>query len=117
MSGTVLVEPKYEISSNNSLLYPARSIAHVENNRLPIKIFNANDFPVKVFAGTCVGMAETVEEKELSQEEIGVAKSGESKIPYSTFSTEWLNEIDLSNCDIAPGERQRLLELLINGIQ
>ena len=45
-------------------------------------------------------MAETVEETELSQEKINVTTSGESKIPHSTFSTEWLNEIDLSNCDV-----------------
>ena len=65
LSGTVLVEPKYEVSSNNSSLYPARSIAHVENSRLPIKISNANNFPVKVFAGTCVGMAEIIDKKDL----------------------------------------------------
>ena len=31
LSGMVLVEPKYEISSNNSLLYPARSLLRITN--------------------------------------------------------------------------------------
>ena len=42
LSGRVLAEPKYEISSNNSLLYPARYIAHVECNRLPINMCGRN---------------------------------------------------------------------------
>ena len=36
--GTVLVEPKYEVSSHDSLLYPARTIANVDNSHIPVKV-------------------------------------------------------------------------------
>ena len=61
IKGTVVVEPKYEITSENSLLYPARCVASVNNGEIPIKLANPNMFPVKIFSGTCVGMAEAME--------------------------------------------------------
>ena len=51
LQGTVFVDVKYEISSNNSLLYPARPVTYVNDNHIPVKLFNANDFPVKIFEG------------------------------------------------------------------
>ena len=60
LSGTVFVEPKYEITSKNSSLYPARCVANIVDGEIPIKIANPNSFPVSVFAGTCVGMAESL---------------------------------------------------------
>ena len=65
IQGTVLIEPKYEIASNNSSLYPARCIANLKNGEIPIKIANPNIFPVKIFSGTCVEMAETVQKEDL----------------------------------------------------
>ena len=111
MQGTVLVEPKYEITSGDSLLYPARSIAYIDNNTIPIKIFNANNFPVKIFAGTCVGMAETVEETQLRCES-KEKDEGESELKHISLDN-WINDIDLSNCTISADEKQTLLHLLL----
>ena len=67
-----------------------------------------NYFSVKIFAGTYVGMAETVEETQ---------SGGESK-DYGEFqvnrtcSDAWINDIDLNKCSISPDEKQRLLLLL-----
>eukprot|EP00795_Rhopilema_esculentum_P001917 gene1917-16424_t len=64
LQGTVLLEPKYELfCKNESVVYPARSIAPVENGTIPVKLVNTNNFPVKVFSDTCVGMAEIVDGK------------------------------------------------------
>ncbi len=105
LQGTVLVEPKYEISSSNSILYPARSVANVSENKIPVKVINANDFPVKIFAGTCVGTAETFEEpKDLHDK-------GESTL-HNLSNCNWLNDIDLQNCSISDSERCQLLSLL-----
>ena len=56
--GTVLVEPKYEVSSHDSLLYPARTIANVNNSRIPVKVVKTNSFTVTICAGICIGIAE-----------------------------------------------------------
>lgn len=106
IKGTVLVEPKHEVVSNDSLLYPARCIAQIVNNTIPIKIVNVNNFPVEIFAGTCVGMAETV-----NNSQIGSERKGES-IPNTFLSNEWINSIDLSNCLVWPNKKNELLHLL-----
>eukprot|EP00794_Sanderia_malayensis_P000881 gene881-biopygen146 len=64
--GNVVVEPKYEITSQDSLLYPACCVANAINGKIPIKIANPNLFPVKIFSGTCVGMAEALETKDIT---------------------------------------------------
>ena len=106
LQGTVLVEPKYEISSNNSLLHPARSVDYVKDNHIPVKVFNANDFPVKIFKGTCVGMAETLEEGQIDD------NIGELNSQSTSNSNSWIDDIDLTNCSISPQEKDELLRLL-----
>ena len=102
--GTVLIEPKYEIASDNSSLYPARCIANVKNGEIPIKIANPNIFPVKIFSGTCVGMAETVEKESLQ------SKGGESTVKPS--STSWIDDVDITNCHISEQEKSQVIDLL-----
>jgi len=103
--GTVLVEPKYEVSSHDSLLYPARTIANVDNSHIPVKVVNTNFFPVKICAGTCIGMAEQFEEAKIHLEN-GKSNSDD----YNVDS--WLNEIDLQNCALSEHDRVQLLALL-----
>ncbi len=105
LSGIVLTEPRHEITSNDAVLYPARSLAIVEGNSIPVKIFNANDFPVKIFSGTCVGMAEVLEDTEIKD------KHGESI--NTSLLDSWLENIDLKHCSISEEERSKLLKLLI----
>ena len=105
LQGTVLIEPKYEIASDNSSLYPARCIANVKNGEIPIKIANPNIFPVKIFSGTCVGMAETMDKENLQ------SKEGESTFEIS--STSWIDDIDITNCNISEQEKSHLIDLLI----
>ena len=40
LKGTVLVEPKYEVVSHDSLLFPARCVANVDKGQIPIRIAN-----------------------------------------------------------------------------
>ena len=112
MHGTVLVEPKYEIANGDSLLYPARSIAYIDNNTIPIKILNVNNFPVRIFADRCVARAETVEETQIGSESKDKDK-GESELNHIS-SDSWINDVDLSNYIHSANERQRLLHLLID---
>ena len=56
---TILVEPQYEIARDTSLLYPARSVSKVKDGIIPVNVANPYLFPVKIFSGTCIGMAET----------------------------------------------------------
>ena len=101
--GTVLVEPKYEITSKDSSLYPARCVANTVDGAIPIKIANPNSFPVTVFAGTCVAMAESLDKID--------QQSNDGKSNPST-SSSCLDDVDIANCDISQQEETRLFELL-----
>ena len=103
--GTILVEPAYEVSSHDSLLYPARSIANVHNGHVPVKIANAYSFPVKICARTCIGMAEQFDEEKTYSEK-RKSSSDNSSDDY------WLNNIDLQNCALSEHERALLIALL-----
>ena len=107
LQGTVLVEPKYEISSHNSLLYPARNIAKIKDNQVPVKVVNTNTFPVKILSGTCVGTAEVLDEEQIHKN----SDQGKPNIQISS-SHEWIDDVDLANCDISDQERRQLLNLL-----
>ena len=48
LCGTVRVEPKCEITSDTSLLYPARSVSEVKDVIIPVKIANLKLFPVNL---------------------------------------------------------------------
>jgi len=104
LKGTVLVEPKYEVVSYDSLLFPARCVANVDRGKIPIRIANANLSPVKIHAGTCVGMTEIIDDRECLKEK------GKTT---SDFSTSWIDDIDVSNCSISESEKCRLVDLLI----
>ena len=105
IKGTILVEPKYEITSQNASIYPARRIANVNNNEVPLKVVNPNWFPVKIFSGTCVGMAETIDS--------GIMETDEGEFSPNTSSSSWVNDVDISNCNLSQQEKDRLLDLLI----
>ena len=104
LQGTVLLEPKYELfCKNESVVYPARSIASVENGTIPVKLVNTNNFPVKVFSDTCVGMAEIVDGKINGGQKVGESFNSDFK---------WLNDIDMSDSTLLGDERTRLISLL-----
>ena len=88
------------------MLYPATSVAYVKNKHIPVKVFNANDFPVKIFKGTCVGMAETLEEGQIDD------NIGELNLQSTSNSNSWIDDIDLTNCSISQQENDELLRLL-----
>ena len=100
--GNVLVEPKYEVSNHDFLLYPARTIANVDNSHIPVKVVNTNSSPVKICAGTCIGMAEQFEEEKIHLEN-GKPNSDDSN------ADSWLNEIDLQNCALSQHDQVQLL--------
>ena len=68
LKGTVLVEPKYEVVSHDFSLFPARCVANVTRGQTPIRIANANLSPVKIHAGTCVGIAEILDDRDCLRE-------------------------------------------------
>ena len=103
LKGTVLVEPKYEVVSHDSLLFPARCVANVDKGQIPIRIANANLSPVKIHAGTCVGMAEAIDDRD------NLKETGKTT---SDSSTSWIDDIDLSNCSVSESEKCRLVDLL-----
>ena len=109
LQGEVLIEPKHEVSCSNSLLYPARSIANINNGIVPVKIVNTNSCPVKIFAGTCVGMAEVLKGQEVKQ-----TKEGKSHdVPSISNSLSWLDDIDLTSGLLSESEKSSLVHLLI----
>ena len=109
LNGEVLIEPKHEISSGNSSLYPARSIACINNGIVPVKIVNTNSCLVKIFAGTCVGMAEVLKGQEVKQTREG---KSHKVAPNSNFLS-WLDEIDLSSSSLSENEKSNLVNLLV----
>ena len=109
LKGEVLIEPKHEISCSNSSLYPARSIASVSNGIVPPKIVNTNSCPVKIFAGTCVGMAEV-----LKSQEVKPTKEGKPyKVAANSNSFSRLNDIDLTASVLSESEKSSIVNLLI----
>ena len=91
LKGNVLVEPKYEVVSHDSLLFPAHCLANVTRGQIPIRIANANLSPVKIHAGTCVGMAEIIDNSDYLKEKGKMT---------SDSSTSWIDNSDLSKCRI-----------------
>ena len=57
------------VFSHYSFLYPARTLANVNNGHFPVKIVNANSFPVKICIGTCIGTAEQFGEENIYPEQ------------------------------------------------
>ena len=109
LQGEVLVEPKPELSCNDSLLYPARSIANIRNGIIPVKVVNTNSCPVKIFAGTCVGMAETFKGQDVKQMNEGKSRN----IISDSNSVPWLDDIDLTSSSLSENDKSRLIDLLI----
>ena len=105
IKGNILAEPKYEITSQNASLYPACCIANVNNNEVPLKVVNPNLFSVKIFSGTCVGMAEIIDS--------GIVETDEGELSPYASSSSWVNDVDISNCNLSQQEKDRLLDLLV----
>ena len=109
LQGEVLVEPKREISCNNSLLYPARSRANIRNGIIPVKVVNTNNCSIRIFAGTCVGMVEILKGQAVKQ-----MKEGKSRdIISNSNSVPWLDDIDLMSSSLSEIDKSRLINLLI----
>ena len=109
LQGEVLVEPKPELSCNDFLLYPARSIANIRNGIIPVKVVNTNSCPVKIFAGTCVSMAEIFKGQDVKQMNEGKSRN----IKSDSNSVPWLDDIDLTSSSLSENDKSRLIDLLI----
>ena len=70
---------------------------------------NTNSCPVKIFAGTCVGMAETFKGQDVKQMNEGKSRN----IISDSTSVPWLDDIDLTSSSLSENDKSRLIDLLI----